>query len=146
MQAAVQRVRKVEPHWSPRPSAHSTVEGQIAANEAATREAEVRYQDLQRVGCVPGPYAVESQPARGPGRDWIAEEILENNRIGGKYGCHTCGTKEPGTRSGNFILDHQRSSSLIEQNEEQLIFQQCLGYSNRQGGNVRVLKYRYYND
>ena len=33
MQAAIRRVRELEPRWKPRPSAYETVEGEIAANQ-----------------------------------------------------------------------------------------------------------------
>jgi hypothetical protein len=140
MQEAVRRVQGLDPRWKPRPSLYETVEGEIAANRAARREAEDRYFELQRMGIGPGPFAVESQPARGPGRNWTTGEIRENNRIGRKYGCHTCGTKNPGTTRGNFILDHQRSTALTNEGEIQRIFPQCANCSSRQGGNVTALK------
>jgi hypothetical protein len=64
---------------------------------AVGREAEAGLLELQRMGIGPGSYAKELLPARGPGRNRTAEEIREINRIGRKYGCHTCGTKDPGT-------------------------------------------------
>jgi len=126
MQAAVRRVRELEPRWKPIPSAYETVEGEIAANNAAARQALDRLAVLQRRGIGPGPYAVESQPARGPGRRWTAEEIRENNRIGRKYGCHTCGTKDPGTPNGNFIGDHQHPNALNPLGRAQRIYPHCL--------------------
>jgi general stress protein YciG len=60
----------------------------------------------------PGPYAWDSIPARGPGRDFTAAEQQAMNEIGRKHGCHTCGTKNPGTKDGNFIPDHQPPSKL----------------------------------
>lgn len=146
MRAAVQRVQRLDPNWKPRPSLYETVEGEISANNAARREAENRYYELQGMGIGPGRFAVESQPARAPARNWTAEEIRENNRIGRRYGCHTCGTRDPRTRSGNFVLDHQRSTALTSEGEGQRIFPQCAGCSSRQGGNVRALKYRHYDD
>jgi hypothetical protein len=146
MQAAIRRVQELEPRWKPRPSAYETVEGEIAANQGATRQALDRLAELQRVGIGPGVFAVESQPARGPSRRWTAEEIRENNRIGRTYGCHTCGTRDPGTRNGNFVLDHQRSTALNNEGAAQRIFPQCQTCSNRQGGSVRGLIHRSYHD
>ncbi len=57
MQAAVRRVRELEPRWKPRPSAFETVEGEIAANQGATRQALDRIAELQRKGIGPGPHA-----------------------------------------------------------------------------------------
>ncbi|WP_437784545.1 hypothetical protein [Sorangium sp. So ce1097] len=53
----------------------------------------------------PGPFAKESIPAHR-GRP-TASEQKQINRIMDKHGCHTCGTKDPGTKSGNSIADHQ---------------------------------------
>jgi hypothetical protein len=55
----------------------------------------------------PGEHAGKSVPARGPDRDFNKGERAEINQIGEASGCHTCGTKDPGTSSGNFIPDHQ---------------------------------------
>jgi hypothetical protein len=133
MQAALRRVQQLDPNWKPRPSLYETIEGEITANEAATREAQDRLYELSRVGIGPGPFAVESQPARGPGRNWTAEEIRENNRIGRIYGCHTCGTKDPGTRSGNFFVDHQPPNARNNRGRSQRIFPHCMICSARQG-------------
>lgn len=133
MQAAIRRVRQLDARWKPTPSLHSTIEGEIRANETATREALDRVFELQRHGVGPGPYAVESQLARGPGRRWTAEEIRENNRIGRKYGCHTCGTTDPGTPNGKFIGDHQLPTAWKPLRLPQHVFPHCASCSARQG-------------
>src|SRR5262249_35808842 len=46
----------------------------------------------------PGPYATESVPARGSGRNWNASE---RNFAAAQGQCHTCGTTSPGTKSGS---------------------------------------------
>lgn len=133
MQAAIRRVRELEPRWKPRPSAYETVEGEIAANQGATRQALDRLVELQRVGIGPGAFAVESQPARSPNRRWTAEEIRENNRIGRTYGCHTCGTRDPGTGRSNFFLDHQLPNAWNSPGRLQRLFPHCATCSGRQG-------------
>ena len=133
MQAAIRRVRELEPRWRPRPSTYETVEGEIAANEAAARQALDRVFELQRRGIGPGPFAVESQPARSPSRRWTADEIRENNRIGRTYGCHGCGTKDPGSWSGNFYLDHQLPTVWSPTGLAQRLFPHCATCSRRQG-------------
>ena len=140
MQAAVRRVRELEPRWKPIPSLYETVEGKIAANQAATRQALDRLFELQRIGIRPGTFAAESQPARSPSRRWTAEEIRENNRIGRKYGCHSCGTQNPGTRNGDFILDHQYPNALNPSGMRQRILPHCLICSTSQGGHITSLK------
>jgi hypothetical protein len=134
MRAALEKVRSVDPRWRPTPQAYETIEGQIGANVAVTREAQSRYAELQAKGLVPGRYAVESIPARGPGRNFTAQERRELNRIGQKYGCHTCGTRDPGTISRNFVGDHQPLSSSNRSNARQALYPHCLLCSLRQGG------------
>ena len=85
----------------------------------------------------PGPHAGESIPARGPERDFNAAEVKAGNSIGAKTGCHTCGTTDPGTKSQNFVLDHQPASALNPNNGPQRLYPQCLTCSRRQGGEVR---------
>jgi hypothetical protein len=51
----------------------------------------------------PGPFARKSIAARGSGRSFTSRERDEIDRIGSETGCHTCGSKVPGTRSGRFI-------------------------------------------
>jgi hypothetical protein len=144
MQAAVRRVQQLDPNWKPRPSLFETIDGEITANEAATREAQDRLYELSRVGIGLGPFAVESQPARGPGRSWTSEEIRENNRIGRTYGCHTCGTKDPGTVSGNFVGDHQDPNAVNSEGRPGRIYPHCLACSRGQGGYVSSLKKGYF--
>jgi len=79
MNAAIARVREIEPNWQPTLQLYQTARGLIEANNANAREAQSRYEVLRDGGLAPGRYAVESQPARGPGRNWTAEEIRENN-------------------------------------------------------------------
>jgi hypothetical protein len=88
----------------------------------------------------PGPFAGESIPARGPGRDFTQAERDAINQIGSETGCHTCGVTTPGTKSGNFILDHQPPSALVEPGTAQDLYPHCTNCSPRQGGEVRVAK------
>ena len=85
----------------------------------------------------PGPYAGESIPARGPGRDFTSEERSQINDIGNATGCHTCGSTDPGTQSGNFVADHQPPSALNPPGNPQRLYPQCLSCSRTQGGEVR---------
>jgi hypothetical protein len=85
----------------------------------------------------PGPFAVESIPARGPMRNFSSAERAEIDRIGYTYGCHTCGTRDPGTSSGHFIPDHQPVSALNTSGEPQVLYPHCQTCSWRQGGEVR---------
>ncbi|MGH8474233.1 MAG: RHS repeat-associated core domain-containing protein [Burkholderiales bacterium] len=89
----------------------------------------------ERVG--PGPHAKESIPAL-PGRPTAAQQ-REVNRIGQEHGCHTCGTKQPGTKSGNFVGDHQPPTKLSPPGGKQVFYPQCRGCSNVQGGRVSQL-------
>lgn len=84
----------------------------------------------------PGPYAEDSIPARGPGRDFTPDERRQINEIGQRAGCHTCGTRDPGTKGGNFALDHQPPNNLNPNNMPQRLYPHCIGCSRRQGGDV----------
>jgi hypothetical protein len=135
---AIARVRELDRNWKPRPSTYETVEGLIRTYEAEAREAEARIAELGRVGIGPGPFAGESIPARGPGRDFSASERRDVNRIFQGRGCHTCGTFSPGTTSGSCILDHQPPSGLNHLRRPQRLFPQCLTCSRRQGGWISI--------
>jgi len=132
--ARIAQVREVDPEWRPTPSFTETVEGEISRAQAEALEAEARLQELSRVGIGQGPFAGESIPARGPERDFTTSERREINRIGSETGCHTCGRKDPGTTSGNFILDHQPPSGLNSTSKPQSLLPHCLTCSLRQGG------------
>ena len=82
----------------------------------------------------PGPNARESiagEPGRLP-----TEKQQAINQIGDRHGCHTCGSQEPGTRSRNWIGDHQRPSALNPRGRPQRIYPHCTRCSARQGGQV----------
>jgi hypothetical protein len=139
---AIRRVHELDPNWHPRGSYRDSVEGEIAAVQAEAREAEARLSELARNGIGPGPYAGKSIPARGPERNFWASERRENNSSGSKWGCHTCGKREPETPSGNWVLDHQDPTGLNSSNRAQRLYPQCLFCSLRQGGWVKKLKPR----
>ena len=80
-----------------------------------------------------GAHAGESIAARSAARNFTAAERAEINRIGSKTGCHTCGTTNPGTKSGNFVPDHQPPSSLNPPGGPQQLYPQCIGCSREQG-------------
>jgi hypothetical protein len=86
----------------------------------------------------PGPFAGESVPLRGPQRDFTSTERAEINRIGNETGCHTCGTTDPGTKSGNFIVDHQPPVALAPGGTQFQGYPQCTNCSfPRQANEVR---------
>ena len=134
--AAIARVRELDRNWSPTRSHVESVEGQITAYRAEVREAEARLAELAKVGIGPGPYAGESIPARGASRHFREAERAEINRIGYLTGCHTCGTQDPGTRSRNFVCDHQDPIGVNSSGRPMRIYPQCLGCSDAQGGHV----------
>ena len=79
----------------------------------------------------PGPFAKESIPGH-MGKPTAAEQ-KQVNALMDKNGCHTCGTKDPGTKSGNSIVDHQPAQALGETKE---FLPHCIGCMRRQGGEV----------
>ncbi len=88
----------------------------------------------------PGPFAKKSIPARGPGRNFTKAERERINRAGRKDGCHTCGTTNPGTKSGNFVPDHQPANALNTRGGSQRLFPQCNPCSRKQAGQVTQMK------
>lgn len=131
MQAALRAVRKVDPNWKPTPQAYATIEGYIRANEATRDEAHFRIFELRRTDVGPGPNSRAWIPAPRTNRRLRRAEQAEINRIGRKFGCHRCGTLDPGTRSGNFVGDHQMSKKLGRPTR---IYPHCLDCSYAQGG------------
>lgn len=89
--------------------------------------------------CSRGPYAEESIPARNKGRDWTQDEIDQNNRNGDHFGCHTCGTLDPGNRRGTWVKDHWPPSEWIPDGMKQRLYPQCRSCSAKQGGWVRQM-------
>jgi hypothetical protein len=133
-QDAITQVQALDPNWKPTPGIYETVEGKIADLEAQAQEAQNRLSELAAFGIGLGPFAGDSIPARGPERDFTADEREEINKIGAESGCHTCGSIDPGTSSGNFVPDHQPPSALNPMGGAQRLFPQCLTCSRRQGG------------
>ena len=89
----------------------------------------------------PGPYAGESVPATmGKSRNFTQVIRDRINEIGQNSGCHTCGTKDPGTKSGNFIPDHQPPNSLIPDGTPQQLYPHCKSCSSSQGGTLSAIK------
>lgn len=80
-----------------------------------------------------GSHAGESIAARSTARDFTKAERSEVNRIGAETGCHTCGSTAAGTKSGNFVPDHQPPSALNQSGSPQRLYPQCIGCSRQQG-------------
>ena len=81
----------------------------------------------------PGQYAGEAISARSTSQRFTVAERAEINRIGKTTGCHTCGTTNPGTKSGNFVPDHQPPSALAQEGTPQQLYPQCINCSREQG-------------
>jgi hypothetical protein len=90
----------------------------------------------------PGPHAGESIPARGPERNWTAEEKREIDRIGQDTGCHRCGATTSGTKGGHHTPDHQPPSALNPDGKPQRLFPHCIACSRKQGGTIAQMNRR----
>jgi len=134
------QIRERDPNWRPTPSLTETAVGEILATRAEIREAEAYLRDLRLREVGPGPNTRQSIPARGPERNFTESERREINRMGREDGCHSCGSKDPGTISGNFVPDHQPPNALNSGGRPQRLFPQCLPCSSIQGGTVSTLK------
>ena len=84
----------------------------------------------------PGPHAGGSVPARGPQRNFTPGERAKINEIGQEKGCHTCGTTTAGTKSGNFVPDHQPPNKVNPPGGPQNLYPHCKSCSNSQGGTL----------
>jgi len=62
-----------------------------------------------------------------------AAEQKQVNALMEKYGCHTCGTKKPGTKSGDAVVDHQPPQAL---GDTEQFLPHCIDCMRRQGGEV----------
>ncbi len=133
-QSALRRVQDIFPEWRPTPSLYRSIEGRISALRAEAEQAEARIAEFQRYGILPGLFARESIPARGPDRDYRLSERRDINAIGNLFGCHTCGTVDPGTRLNNYVVDHQYPTALNPIGRPQRLYPQCATCSARQGG------------
>lgn len=88
-----------------------------------------------------GPFAGEGYPAvNGHSRNFTTVEKQAIREQGYTLGCHTCGQKNPGTKSGNFILDHQPANALVPNGWPQTFYPQCIFCSNTQGGIISGMK------
>jgi hypothetical protein len=84
------------------------------------------------------PEVPESIPA-GPSPRPTAAQQRAINEMGEANGCHTCGAKSPGTKSGNWVGDHNPSTALNPSGGPQVYKPQCLSCSLKQGGTVRAI-------
>ncbi|MEV0956972.1 polymorphic toxin-type HINT domain-containing protein, partial [Streptomyces sp. NPDC049951] len=82
----------------------------------------------------PGPYAVESIPARSQSQRFTQAEKDAINRIGDWFGCHSCGASSPGRP--NWTPDHQPVSRFVLPGAPQRLYPHCMTCSSRQGGLV----------
>jgi len=81
--------------------------------------------------------ATPAIPATGPRIN--ASQQRQVNAVGEQGSCHTCGATSPGTRSGNWVGDHQPPTALTPPGQPQTLYPQCLTCSRIQGGQVRQL-------
>ncbi len=83
----------------------------------------------------PGTHAGQSIPAIGPRVTASQKEQL--TRIGQQTGCHSCGTKDFGTRSGKPVGDHQPPTALKKPGDGQELYPHCASCSAKQGAEVQ---------
>jgi hypothetical protein len=113
-----------------------------ASSPAISRDpkADLLQELFRRVG--PGPFAPPNggMPLSSPyGRGTTAERE-QNDANGAEFGCHTFGTKNFGTSSGNPYLDHQPSKGLNPPPGASAEgYPHCVTCSGRQGFLVRLI-------
>jgi hypothetical protein len=123
------------------PANPSTVLATSAAGAAAGAALDTVYNSAPEVpsSVGPGPNAGTPIPA-GPSPTPTADQQGQINQEGDINGCHTCGTTDPGTKSGNWVGDHQPPTALNPPGNPQVYYPQCLTCSRIQGGLVRGLQ------
>jgi len=119
-------------------SATAIVAGTVSATVGLTITGNTIVNIYNQSTLEPGSHAGDSIPARGPERDFTRPERDAINKIGNDTGCHTCGTKDPGTKSGDFVPDHQPPNKLNPKGNPQRLYPHCKGCSRKQGGDVRA--------
>ena len=82
----------------------------------------------------------KTAPEQGSGTNFNSSERIRINEIGYESGCHRCCALDPGTKSGNYIPDHQPVSQLNSSNLPQRLYPHCLSYSRKQGGVISQIK------
>jgi RHS repeat-associated protein len=72
----------------------------------------------------------------GPSARPTAAQQRAINQMGEAHGCSTCGATTPGTKTGNWVGDHQPPTALNPPGGSQVYQPQCLQCSRQQGGQV----------
>jgi RHS repeat-associated protein len=80
--------------------------------------------------------AVPEEIPAGPSARPTAAQQSAINEMGEAHGCSTCGAPTPGTKSGNWVGDHQPPTALNNDGGPQVYRPQCLQCSRQQGGQV----------
>jgi RHS repeat-associated protein len=87
----------------------------------------------------PGKYARLSIPAiKGKSRNFSSTTRRKIDEIGYRYGCHSCGIKNPGTKSGRYIPDHQPANAIAGRRTQRL-YPHCQKCSWEQAGRVSAI-------
>ena len=90
----------------------------------------------------PGPFAGPSIPARGPERDFTDQERQLIDEIMSDFGCHRCGTTDPGTKSGHAVPDHRPPNAMAKPGEPRRLYPHCLQCSREQGLAIARLRWQ----
>jgi RHS repeat-associated protein len=79
-------------------------------------------------------------PLARPNKRLSPSEQAQVNLDGSRFGCHSCGSRSPGTRSGNWIGDHQLPKSQNLSGNSQSAYPHCATCSSKQGAHLRWKK------
>jgi RHS repeat-associated protein len=100
-----------------------------------------RTSEVQTLGNInPATSEVPTEIPAGPSPSPTAAQQRAINQMGDAHGCSTCGATSPGTKSGNWVGDHQDPTALNPSGKPQVYRPQCLNCSRVQGGLVRAAK------
>lgn len=119
----------------------NTINNMKSDNDSSAAKAKSKEGVAKNGTLKPGPFAGEGLPAKnGKSRKFTTEERKIVNAEGDKNGCHTCGNEKPGTKSGNWILDHQPPNATVKDGFPQTFYPHCKYCSSSQGGIIGGMK------
>lgn len=131
------RAQMAEQMSDPSTARQVTFEAVMTGGIAVAPGASGKGTQIESIGTItPNAPEVPTSIPAGPSARPTAAQQAAINQMGDAHGCSTCGATTPGTKSGNWVGDHQPSTALNTSGGPQVYKPQCLQCSRVQGGLV----------